>query len=607
MQTPGPRDHLAGCTTLAMALHRRAVRHPERLAVCQPFAEDPDLSYADLDARVQAMAVRLRRLAPAGDGDRFAVIVLPNGADYVTAFLGCLAAGVVAVPLYPPSVATARAVLAFTARLGGVVADCAPFAVLAHEDLIAEHADLLPPQVHHVDPRILDPQALDGSERGCLPAIDTMDVSMTDRTAMLQYTSGSTSDPKGVQLTHGNLLANVEALARRLGTRDGEHIATWLPLYHDMGLIGAVLQPLWAGMTVHLFTPSGFVRRPADWLRLVSRHHTTIMMAPNFAYELCLRRGRPEAGERLDLSSVRYALNGAEPVRPSTVAAFTSVFGEHGFPSDALTPAYGLAENTVGVSFGPPGAPVFPARRSCLVQGTWVPVGDGTVGDGPPDRTDRVDLVGCGTDLETVTTAVVDPATGKELPPGAVGEIWVNGPSVARGYHGHPEETETRFRARLAGRAGTWLRTGDLGVRVEGRLCICGRIKDLIIDHGANHDPADIEATSAAADPRTAETAAVFSVAREQGSEQTVLLQEVARITEQDARTLMTAIRADVAESHGLRLDSLSLVPRGQLPKTTSGKVQRGRARAMWLSGELTLLVTEDTAAPATALTETRS
>jgi acyl-CoA synthetase (AMP-forming)/AMP-acid ligase II len=355
-----------------------------------------------------------------------------------------------------------------------------------------------------------------------------------------------------------------------------------------MGLIGSVLQPLWAGMTVQLLTPADFVRDPGRWLRLVSEHRATTLMAPNFAYDLCVRRGRPRHDETLDLSSVRVALNGAEPVRPATLAAFNEAFVPHGLSATALTPAYGLAENTVGVSFSsdtPTVAQVFTARRSALVRGRYEPEA--------AEASDRIELVGCGVDITGVETAIVDPDAHIQLADGNVGEIWVTGASRGRGYHSRPAETAARFGAEVVGRPERWIRTGDLGVRIDGQLCVCGRLKDVIIHNGANHDPADVEATAVAVDARVAATAAAFAVPSTSGADAVVLLQEIRHeVASADASDLLTRIRRAISEAHGLRVDAVSLVPRGKLPKTTSGKIQRTRARQLWLDGALPVLAT---------------
>lgn len=566
--------------SFADVLRLRAQLHPDRPAVGEPLGSGETLTYAELAGRVARLASRLDLQDRSSGQQPFVIIALPNSIEYVVSVFACFASGAAAVTLYPPSLSTRRGVESFEERMAGIIADCSPAAVIGEPDLFEEF-DLFPDDLLRVS------ADTDGSGVDSAPALKVAPVGRDD-VAMLQYTSGSTSVPKGVELTHGNLLHNTEAVADRLGSRDGEVCVTWLPLYHDMGLIGSILHPLWAGMTVQLLTPADFIGDPSRWLRLASEHRASMLMAPNFAYELCVRRGQPRDGETLDLSTVRVALNGAEPVRPATLAAFNESFGPHGLPPTAMTPAYGLAENTVAVSFSsdtPTAAKVFAARRSALVQGRYEQANG--------DAHDRIELVGCGVDIEGAESAIVDPETHEQLADGRVGEIWVTGKSAARGYHARPKETAERFGARVLGRPEKWIRTGDLGVRVGGELCVCGRLKDVIIRNGANHDPADVEATAVAVDVRAPSTAAAFSVPSDRGAEAVVLLQEIEHhVAGDDASALLSQIRGAIIEAHGLRLDAVALVPRGKLPKTTSGKIQRTRARQMWLDGALEVLAT---------------
>lgn len=569
--------------SLAEVLSQRAAMHPGREAIDEPLTDASALSYAELDGRVDAMARRLGELLIGASG-RHVVIALPNTIDYVVAFLACLRSGSVAVTLFPPTVTTTRAAAAFRARLHAIVVDCAPLALVGESEFLGEFGHDLPPSL-----ALLTPSAAGAPTPHAEPRQPRRRIAPDD-VAMLQYTSGSTGSPKGVELSHRNLMSNAFAVARACGSREGDTIVTWLPLYHDMGLIGSVLHAFTAGMTVKLMTPAAFVRNPAHWLRLASRHRARVLIAPNFAYDLCWRRGLPDPDEEWDLSHLRLTLNGAEPVRPATMRRFVDTFAAHGYPPAAMAPAYGLAENTVGVSIsrGESGPHVFWARRDALIRGVYEP--------GEPDREPCVPLVGCGTDIDGVRTAIVDPESAREVPEGTIGEIWVTGTSMARGFHGKPEATASQFGFRVVGSDASWLRTGDLGVRIEGQLCVRGRVRDMIVQRGENHAPSDVEAIALGKHPQLGPTAAAFGVDDDTAERVVVLVESKGSMTAGEVAQVESAVRAAISEQSALVVTTVGLVRRGVLPQTTSGKVQRALAQRLWVEGRIETLASDASA-----------
>ncbi|HEU5039442.1 MAG TPA: fatty acyl-AMP ligase, partial [Gemmatimonadales bacterium] len=398
--------------------------------------------------------------------------------------------------------------------------------------------------------------------------------------AFLQYTSGSTTEPRGVMVTHGSLMANLDAIRRTFRQAPGTESVCWLPPYHDMGLVGGILAPLYLGTPATLLPPAGFLQRPVRWLQAISRFRATVSGGPNFAYELCVRRATPGQCEGLDLGMWEVAFSGSEPVAPATLQRFAERFAPHGFRPTAFKPCYGLAEATLLVATPPGRTP--PAIRTFhageLQRGRARPAAC-TETDGTP-------LPSCGPPVERV--AIAEPETRTPCAPGVVGEIWVSGPSVARGYWSHPEDDGTVFNALLAGTdEPRWLRTGDLGFLLDGELFVTGRLKDLIIVEGANHYPQDLERTAAAAHPGLhAAEAAAFSVSLP-GREGVVVAVAPHRHTEGPAAELRQAVRAAVAAAHDIRLHDVILVRTGGLPRTASGKIRRGLCRAAYEEGTL--------------------
>ncbi|HET9212138.1 MAG TPA: proline iminopeptidase-family hydrolase, partial [Thermoanaerobaculia bacterium] len=415
-------------------------------------AEEATLSYGGLDRRARAIGARLQQAGAAGER---ALLLYPPGLDFIAAFFGCLYAGAVAVPAYPPRAGRTQP------RLRAIAGDARPRLVLTTAAIAAKAAELSEQIPELAGAEWIATESLDSSaaERWTPPSLGPGTL------AFLQYTSGSTAAPKGVMVTHANLLHNERLIGAAFGMDEESVVVGWLPLYHDMGLIGNVLQPLHAGGRCVLMSPVAFLQRPMRWLEAVSRYRGTVSGGPNFAYELCLRKAAPEALSRLDLSSWRVAYNGAEPVRASTLERFAEAFAPCGFRAEALYPCYGLAEATLFVTGGH-GARVEKER------------------------------VSCGSAWQRIVT--VDPETGEERPEG---EVWISGPSVARGYWENEEATARDFHAFLPTGEGPFLRTGDLGFLSGGELYVTGRLKDLIILRGRNHYPQDVELTAERSHP----------------------------------------------------------------------------------------------------------
>src|SRR5215210_3204321 len=553
--------------SLIQVLRGRAVEHPERPAytfLAEGEEEGARLTYGELDARARALAARLQRLGLAGER---ALLLYPPGLDFVAAFLGCLYAGTVAVPAYPPR--SAR----MLPRLRSIAGDSRPAVALTTSDLLRQVEGLAGRLPELAGVRWLAADGPGDADAG-LAAEWREPEGGGETLAFLQYTSGSTALPKGVMVGHGNLVHNEEMIQAAFGQSERSVIVGWLPLYHDMGLIGNVLQPLYAGASCVLMSPVAFLQRPSRWLRAISRYRATTSGGPSFAYELCVRRIPVAERRGLDLSSWEVAFNGAEPVRAETLERFAEAFGPAGFRREAFYPCYGLAEATLFVSGGTAGAPPavgsFRAVDLELGQATMDPAGRR--------------LVGCGGPWLEQEIAVVDPRTGRRCPGERVGEVWVAGPSVAQGYWQRPEETERTFRARIEGEGGRpFLRTGDLGFLRDGELFVTGRLKDLIILRGRNHYPQDLELTAEESHPALRQgSGAAFSV-EAAGEERLVVVQELERRQEGEAAEAAEAVRRAVAETHEVQVHEVVLVRAGTIPKTSSGKIQRHACRAGYL------------------------
>jgi acyl-CoA synthetase (AMP-forming)/AMP-acid ligase II/acyl carrier protein len=560
------------CQSMAELLAHRAEQFPDRTAFVFHTEDGEELawSYRDLDEQARRVATVLQEQAEPGDR---AVLIYPAGLEFIAGFFGCLYAGVIPAPATYPKPRRP------SSRLEAIVADCHPhFALttasaLDNMQLTEQSAQvrqlvwLATDELSHIETSPSLPVAKNRSDL-----------------AFLQYTSGSTSEPRGVMVTHGNLLANLEMIREGFQIQQTAPVGVfWLPAYHDMGLIGGLLTPLYVGGTSHLMAPTAFLRRPLDWLTLISRVGATISGAPNFGYRLCTQKATPEVLAGMDLSQWQLAFCGAEPIHPQVLHDFAAAFAPAGLSAEVFYPCYGLAEATLMVTGGQgPGAiELFPADRTALGAHRLQAVGRGS-GDWVP-------LVGCGGPLGDLEVVIVDPENRQPCAAQQIGEIWLRGDAVAQGYWNAPEATTETYGGMLADGRGPYLRTGDLGCLADGSLYVTGRLKDVIIIRGRNHYPQDLEWTAQQAH-EAVDLGAAFSLDVD-GEERLVLMHQVHRDHRRgDLTPVVRAIRAAVVEEHEIDPHAIVLLRPGSLPLTSSGKVQRSRCREEFAAETLTEL-----------------
>ncbi len=547
--------------------------------------DESALSYGELDLRARAIAERLEALGLRGET---ALLLYPaSGEAFVEAFFGCLYAGVIAVPMSTPG-RLSRAL----PRLQAIIDDAGGSAVLTAgalrqaESGITAHAPQLARLTWLSTDEIATAEGRGWRERA--PRADDV--------AFLQYTSGSTSAPRGVVVTHANLVANERMIADAYPVPAGGAAVCWLPLFHDMGLIGGVLQPLYSGYPCALMSPLAFLKRPVRWLEAISRYRAAISPGPNFGYELCVAKVADADVARLDLSSWTHALTGSEPVMAETLERFARKFAQAGFRREAFRPCYGLAEATLFVSgMGAAVPPVLDVEPRQLGAGNVRPL------QGSTERRAAQRLVSNGGCHPSQTVRIVEPDSGRLAGPGRVGEIWVSGPNIAAGYWRRPEETAATFGARVEGSdEGPFLRTGDLGFVHHCALFVAGRMKDLLIVRGRNYYPQDLEITvSRCHEEIVPGGVAAFGVAAD-GEEHVVVAVEVRGAAAADGfAAVARAIRQAVAEAHDLSLHAVALVRRHAIPKTSSGKLQRFGCRDLFLAGDLPVLHLDEARAAA--------
>lgn len=569
------RNHLgpAQASTLVDVLEWRAEHQGGRDAFT--FLTDGDeasttITYAQLHQRARAVAAELHRR---GVADGRVLLVLPPGLDYIASFLGCLYAGCTAVPCLPISARLHR----FTDRIRTIARDCEASAVIGPRASMDGFRSALEnessaPALNWL--AVEDARAL-GTPDWRRPATSA------EGLAFLQYTSGSTGTPKGTMVSHGNVMSNCQQIDRAFELDSESRLVSWLPPHHDMGLIGCILTPLFAGVPCLFMTPQAFVQKPVRWLRAISKFRATVSGGPNFAYEHCARRVTPEACSNLDLSSWSLAFVGAEPVREQTLLRFTEAFSARGFRHHAFYPCYGLAEATLFVSGGRVEAPptVLSLDRREFAAGRATRAAEGEI---------AARWVSCGTG-QGASIAIVEPDALKRVEEGQIGEIWVNGPHVAQGYWRRDDEREAVFAARMADGEGPFLRTGDLGAWVDGELLVVGRRKDLIIVRGQNYHAHDIERAAGLSNTTALvpDGAAAFSIERDD-EERIVVVHEVSRKARtSDLDALITSIRRAISEEFDLALHTVVLIPQGALPRTSSGKVRRPECREQYEGGRL--------------------
>jgi acyl-CoA synthetase (AMP-forming)/AMP-acid ligase II len=564
--------------TLLDLLSYRANQQPEQTAYT--FLNDGEtkashLTYRDLELQVRAVAAHLQsQLAPR----RRALLLYQPGLDFLVAFFGCLYAGVVAVPAYPP-----RRNQQYMSRLHSILENAQTHVALTSSHLLEDAK-----RFAEEDPRLAHLQwiATDQIEAEIAASWREPEVS-GESLAFLQYTSGSTGMPKGVMISHANLLHNSAVIYNCFAHTAESRGVIWLPPYHDMGLIGGILQPLYGGFPVTLMSPTDFLQKPFRWLQAISRDRATTSGGPNFAYELLIRKATPERLANLDLSCWEVAFTGAEPVRAQTLERFAETFAPCGFRKEAFYPCYGMAETVLIVSGGLKTVPPV----VCDVETAALEEGRVAVPTNKHQSSRKV--VGCGQTWLNHHVIIVDPQSLTRCEANQVGEIWVSGPSIAQGYWNRPDETQRTFQSYLANtQEGPFLRTGDLGFLHNGELYITGRLKDVIIIRGQNHYPQDIELTveqsHLALRPGCG---AAFSV-EVKGEERLVVVQEVERsfLRDLDANQVVTSIRQAVAEEHDLQVYATVLLKTGSIPKTSSGKIRRQACRADFLNRELNVV-----------------
>ncbi len=563
--------------TLVEILQSKTLYQPDKKAftfLLDGEAEESSITYRELDLQARAIATRLQDL---GASEERALLIYPPGLEFITAFFGCLYAGVVAVPAYPPRRNQSLS------RLQSIVTDARATIALTTKTTLSNIERQLTesPTLQALHWLATDNIASDLAQTWHKPAISS------DTLAFLQYTSGSTGTPKGVMVSHGNLLHNEQMLQTAFQHTEKTIYVSWLPLFHDMGLIGNMLQSLYLGRPCILMSPVAFLQRPVRWLQAISRYKATTSGGPNFAYELCVSKITNEQRKTLDLSSWDVAFNGAEPVRAETLERFATAFEPYGFRREAFYPCYGMAETTLIVSGGLKAA--LPVLKT--VQGEALE--QHRVVSASLENNGVRTLVGCGQTLLEQQIVIAHPDTLTRCQPPEVGEIWVSGNSVAQGYWNRPEETQATFRAYLADTGeGPFLRTGDLGFLQDGELFVTGRLKDVIIIRGRNHYPQDIEQTVEKSHSVVQlGCTAAFSV-EVNAQERLVVACEVERTSRRnlDLEEVVGAIRKAVSEQHDLEVYGVLLLKPGSIPKTSSGKIQRHACKAGFLAESLSVV-----------------
>ena len=564
-------------TSLIDILRWRAENQPGKLSY--RFLKDGEhdevsITYEELDQRARSIGAMLQGYAKAGDR---ALLLFPAGLDFIAAYFGCLYAKVIAIPAYPPHPARLEKTLSV---IHNIVDDAQPSVALTNSSIYNAivYRNELMTWFNDMKLLVTDSQELKGwVEKWQQPRIAKNDI------AFLQYSSGSTSSPKGVMVTHDNLLHNLDIIEKSTGVTEKSQSVFWLPPYHDMGLIGGILQGVYTGYPATLMSHMMFLQRPIRWLQAISRFQATTSGAPNFAYDLCVRRIRADQREQLDLSGWELAFNGAEPVDHKTLDQFADYFASCGFRRKAFFPCYGLAEATLMVvGSSTQHSPIIQNLvKSGLEQNKAI--------FSPKMAENTQSLVSCGRTLGAQTIKIVNAETLIECLPDEIGEIWVSGPSVTSGYWRNPLATAAVFDVYLPDcEDGPFLRTGDLGFLHDGELYITGRLKDVIIIDGKNHYPHDIE--------RTVEIShhailpggcAVFSI-KNSGSERVVVVAEIQHNLIANLGEIPKAIRAFVSKYHDLSVYDIKLGRAGSIPRTTSGKIRHFLCQKNYLAGALT-------------------
>lgn len=531
---------------------------------------DQTYTFDELDTRARAIAVQLQEKNLFGER---AILLYPSSLEYLAAFFGCLYAGVIAVPVYPPQMGKQLS------RISSIISDARPEVFLTTNEIYGSIESSMPELSEAGKGKWLLTNNL-GTESASLwkrPDITG------DTLSFLQYTSGSTGTPKGVMISHNNLVANQRSITKLGRSHDDTIYVSWLPLFHDMGLIGTALQPVFYGFTSYLMAPFSFVQRPIRWVKAISDLQATFSVSPNFGFDLCASRVTDEEAAQLDLSSWDMLCNGAEPVRMDTLKRFAAKFEVAGFDPNILYPLYGMAESTLIISGWEKGQVVeHQYFNSTALENNQVEIVDAA-------HPNAHQIANCGHTDENHSIAIVNPETLQPCRADEVGEIWFKGPSVAEGYWENEEQTKETFEAYLPDGEGPFLRTGDLGFLVADKLYITGRFKDLIIIRGKNHYPQDIELSVEKSHPVLRPNGgATFSV-EAAGDERLVVIYEVDRgmFKKVNDEEVFSAIRQAISAEHELQVYEIKLVKRRSILKTSSGKIMRRACKLAYLNGEL--------------------
>jgi acyl-CoA synthetase (AMP-forming)/AMP-acid ligase II len=537
--------------------------------------ESASLTYKELDERAKVLASHLQkqRTLP---GEKV-LLLYPAGIEFIVAFFGCLYAGKVAVPCYAPK---PNQSFSSSSRLQAILSNSQATIILTTSSILADQKIHFPQdndffKFQWIVTDIATDQVPDWQE----PELDSQTI------AFLQYTSGSTGTPKGVMVSHGNILSNEQMIKLAYQHTEQTVFVGWLPLFHDMGLIGNILQPLYLGIPCFFMSPGAFIQKPFRWLQAISKYKATTSGGPNFAYNYCVRRVTPEQRASLDLSSWEIAFNGSEPIRAETLEAFSTIFESAGFRREAFYPCYGMAEATLFITGRAKAAPpsVLCVDAQALEQNRVVVT--------EPQQNSRM-IVACGQSWLDETVVIVDPESAEICTDGQVGEIWISGSNVAQGYWNQDRETELTFNAYLKTTGeGSFLRTGDLGFLHNGQLYVTGRLKDVLIIQGRNYYPSDIEFTVEKSYLGLKPNANAAFLAEVRGSENLIVAQEIERsyLHKLDIDEVVRHIRRAVVQQYELQVHTVLLLKPGSVPKTSSGKIQRRACRILFQEGTLDL------------------
>lgn len=562
---------------LVTRLHNQADK-PAYTFIDNDFEET--MTYQQLFARSYSVATEIRKYGSSGQR---VILAFPSGLDYICSFFGCLMAGVVAVPVYPPK--TSKKDIRFEAILKDSEASIILTSPSVLESLQIRNSDFLKQGVTWLTPN--DKVEMVDDSPNLFPCTP-------DTLAFLQYTSGSTSTPKGVMVTHENIIANTRMMKETYKFPADGVTVSWLPLFHDLGIIGMIINALYNGYHCVFLSPLSFLQSPITWLKAITKYKGNITAAPNFAFDLCVRKIKPEQIDTLDLTSFTHALCGSEPIKMSSVQNFISKFAPAGFRSEAFIPSYGLAEATLMVS----GAGYGTAPKSVLLHKNQLLQNKIETAFIAPfaewNKSEFTEVVSCGPISRELIVRIVDPVNGRACSPDRIGEIWVSGPSIARGYWNQSEATTTTFQAQIVDEEGVqFLKTGDLGFIMSGELYITSRLKDTILIRGENHYPNDIEWSVVNCNPYlNKEACGAFSILDDNHDEQLIVVAEIERqFRKADLQPVVKAVRACIAEEHSLQLYGLILCSPGGVPKTTSGKIQRNHCKSLFIDEKLPALL----------------